>query len=75
MSQIINSRTLKLYTDDKDAKKYSESYVFIADFDNREIETNCGDFYYDYGVSFDDFFKFAKEVEKMDKIYNKEIKQ
>ena len=64
-------KNFKLYTDKEDAEKYPTCYVLIADFKERKITTNCGDYYYDYEFSFDDFIKFAKAVEEQDKIYNK----
>lgn len=72
MINIIENKSLKLFLDEEDAKPNSQSYIFIADFNKREVCTNCGDFYYDYSINFDDFIKFAKFIEKQDKIYNKE---
>ena len=69
MSKTRDFKVSKLY-DDEEAKD-SDSYSLIADFDKRVVSTNCGDFYYDYDISFDDFLKFAKHIEKEDKIYNK----
>lgn len=50
-----------------------DCYLLIADFENREVRTNCGDFYYDYGIGFDDFVKFAKHIEKQDKRLNGKV--
>lgn len=66
MSKIINSETSKLYYD-----KDLDEYVLKADYDKREVTSNCGDSYYDITIDFDDFIKFAKHIEEKDKIYNK----
>lgn len=57
-------KDFKLYDDDEDAEKYQDCYILKADFDKKEVTTNCGDFYYDYSISFDDFIKFAKHIEE-----------
>lgn len=39
----------------------------IVDFKNRVVSTNCGDFYMDYDIPFDDLFElvdYIKETEK-----------
>lgn len=64
-------KDFKLYSDEEDAENYPTSYVLMADFKKRQITTNCGDYYYDFEFSFDDFIKFAKAIEEQDKIYNK----
>lgn len=69
MSKTSDFKVSKFYCDD--AEKDSESYKLIADFDKRVVSTHCGDFYYDYDISFDDFLKFARHIEKEDKIYSK----
>ena len=67
MSIIITSETSKLYYDEKDL----DCYVLKADYDKREVTSNCGDSYYDISIDFDDFIKFAKHIEEKDNIYNK----
>lgn len=69
MSKIVDFKLMKLYIDE-DTDRYS--YLLKADFDQREVTTNCGDSYNDISISFDDFIKFAKAIEEQDKIYNKE---
>lgn len=64
-------KDFKLYSDEEDVEKYPTCYVLMADFKKRQITTNCGDFYYDISIDFDDFIKFAKHIEEQDKIYNK----
>ncbi len=71
MSKMKDFKVIKFYQDEEDAQKCPSCYQLIADFDKREVSTNCGDFYYDLSFSFDDFIKFAKHVEEQDKIYNK----
>lgn len=53
-----------VYADDEDAKEdESQScYQFLIDFDKEEVETNCGDFYYDYSISFDNIIKLADYI-------------
>lgn len=46
--------------------KVDGDYLLIADFKERTVRTVCGDFYYDYDISFDDFFRFAKQIEAID---------
>lgn len=70
MSKTVNCNILKFYQDDEDEQKYPDCYQLIADFDKREISTNCGDYYYDLSFNFDDFINFAKHVEKLDKTFN-----
>ena len=50
---------VKFYTDDDDD---SSSPVLIADFERGYVSTNCGDSYYDYEISFDNFIKFADYI-------------
>lgn len=71
MSCINDFKITKLIPNDKPNASNSESYLLIADFDKRVVITHCGDFYYDYDINFDDFLKFARYIEKEDKIYNK----
>lgn len=71
MSSTKICNIIKFYNDEEDEQKHSDCYQLIADFDKREVSTNCGDFYYDLSFSFDDFIKFAKHIEEQDKIYNK----
>ena len=66
MSKIITSETSKLCYDDEDL----DEYILKADFDNREVTTNCGESYYDLTIDFDDFINFAKHIKEKDK-YNK----
>lgn len=54
----------KFYFDNEDADKYPDAYNLLIDFENREVTTNCGDFYYDYTVSFDDFIKVAEYIKE-----------
>lgn len=68
---MINMKDFKVIKFYQDEQKNSECYQLIADFDKREITTNCGDFYYDLTFNFDDFIKFANHIEEQDKIYNR----
>ena len=61
-------KDFKLYDEDEDAEKYPTCYALKADFDKKEVTTNCGDFYYDYSINFDDFLKFAKHIEERLKV-------
>lgn len=61
----------------KDDKSYlfnepsdGNDIVLYADFKNRVVRTNCGDFYYDYDISFDDLFIFSDYVKNMDNEIN-----
>lgn len=38
--------------------------LFYALLEEGFVRTNCGDFYYDYDISFDDFIKFAEFIKK-----------
>lgn len=65
-------KDFKFYDEDEDAEKYQHCYLLIVDFKNRTVTTNCGDFYYGYDISFDDFIKFADYIKEQDKILNGE---
>lgn len=65
-------KDFKFHDQDEDAEKYKSLYVLAADFKNRIVMTNCGDFYYDYSIDFDDFIKFAKYIEDTDRKLNHE---
>lgn len=54
----------KLYGDE-------DSILLQADFKNGCVTTNCGDFYFDYDIPFDDFIKFAKFIKKNRRRYGK----
>lgn len=41
--------------------------LLIADFKKRVVSTNCGDFYLDYEISFDDLFKFVDYIKKCER--------
>lgn len=69
MSKTSDFKISKLYYDEE--SKDRDSYILIADYDKREVTTNCGDFYYDLSIDFDDFIKFAKHIEEQDKILNR----
>ena len=57
MSQYVEA---KLYSDDGVSNEIDgECYLFYADLHKGFVMTNCGDSYYDYDISFDDFIKFA----------------
>lgn len=53
-----------VYNDDEDAKEdeSGSNYQFLIDFDNEVVETNCGDYYYDYSISFDNIIKLADYI-------------
>ena len=53
-----------VYTDDEDAKEgeSGSNYQFLIDFDKEEVVTNCGDYYYDYSISFDNIIKLADYI-------------
>lgn len=65
-------KDFKFYNEDEDAEKYESCYILVADFKTRTVTTNCGDFYYDYSIDFDDFIKFAKYIEETDRKLNHE---
>ena len=46
---------------------YDNDYLLVADFDRKVVRTNCGDFYLDYEISFDDLFKFVDYIKKCEK--------
>ena len=54
----------KFYTDDEDAieDKSGSCYQLLIKFDKEHVETNCGDFYYDYSISFDDIIELADYI-------------
>ena len=54
--------------------KDEDTYLLVADFKEKEVRTNCGDFYYDYSISFDDFIKFAHFIENEMERYKHEDK-
>lgn len=58
---IKDSNQVKFYFDEDDAK-YPSCYKLLIDFDKREVTTNCGDFYYDYSIGFDDIIKVAEYI-------------
>ena len=41
---------------------YIEEVLLCADFENKEIETNCADPYYNYSIPMDEFLKFADRI-------------
>ena len=57
---IIND--FKLIDNDEDNN--TNTVLLYANFEDKTISTNCGDFYYDYSISFEDFIKFAHFIEK-----------
>lgn len=63
---VINNFEAKLVDEPID-KNDDSNYLMIADFERRVVGTNCGDFYYDYEIGFDDFIKFAHFIEKEEK--------
>lgn len=62
------------FKDDKsclfDAPSDVSDAILYADFKNRVVRTNCGEFCYDYDISFDDLFMFIDYVKNMDNLYN-----
>ena len=52
---IIINNTLK---ESKDSTP-----LLIADMERKVVITNCGDFYYDYEIPFEDFIRFTKFLE------------
>lgn len=55
---------------DRDDELDISSIYLTADFKNRTVRTNCGDFYYDYDIDFDGLFRFVEQVKQMDKEIN-----
>lgn len=55
---------IKDYNLIKKEEKYGDEVLLWADFENGCVCTNCGDYYYDYSISFDDFIKFAEFIKK-----------
>lgn len=45
-------------------EKYGDEVLLWADFENSCVRTDCGDYYYDYSIPFDDFIKFAEFIKK-----------
>ena len=39
----------------------------IEDFKNRVVRTNCGDYYLDYDIPFDDLFKLVDYIKKTER--------
>ena len=39
----------------------------IPDFKNRVVATNCGDFYLDYDISFDELFELVDYIKKTER--------
>lgn len=60
--KVINKmiKDFKLIYNDKDEN--TNTVLFYADFVNKIVLTNCGDFYYDYSIPFEDFIKFADYI-------------
>ena len=68
MPIIEHNRIIEL-TDDDDF----EEGLLYADFDEKRIETNCADPYYNYSIPMDEFLKFADRIrEKLKKQEGKE---
>lgn len=61
---IKDFKFLGIFNNDEDAEKDIDDYLLMADFNKKEVRTNCGDSYYDISLSFDDFIKFAKHIEE-----------
>ena len=47
----------------------SEFFSSILDIDpkNREVDTDCGDSYMDYSISFDNFLAIADKIRELEK--------
>ena len=68
MPIIEHNRIIEL-TDDDD----SEEGLLYADFDEKRIETNCADPYYNYSIPMDEFLEFADRIrEKLKRQEGKE---
>lgn len=65
MTKIIEyDEVLELLDDDEGF----EERLLYADFDEKEIGTNCADSYYNYAIPMDEFLKFADRIrEKLKK--------
>lgn len=62
MPIIEHDRCIEL-TDDDD---FDEGLLYAV-FDEKKIETNCADPYYNYGIPMDEFLKFADRIrERLD---------
>lgn len=48
----------------------TDHVALIAYYEEREVRTCCGDFYYDYSISFDDLFRFVEHIKEMEKKFN-----
>ena len=57
MPIIEHNRIIEL-TDDDDF----EEGLLYADFDEKRIETNCADPYYNYSIPMDEFLEFADRI-------------
>lgn len=57
MPIIEHNRIIEL-TDDDDF----EEGLLYADFDEKRIETNCADPYYNYSIPMDEFLNFADRI-------------
>lgn len=55
-----NYREIKMQESDGEC----DMILLYADFERGYVRTNCGDFYYDYEISFEDFIKFAKFIKR-----------
>ena len=63
MPIIEHDEFLDLTNDD-----YIGEVLLQADFEEKEIQTNCLDTYYDYTIPMDEFLKFADRIrEKLKK--------
>lgn len=60
---------------DYDTELGIDSILLMANFVDRTVRTNCGDFYYDYEIPFDDLFRFVDHIKKMEKHIKKMEKQ
>lgn len=52
---------------DRDNELGIDSFLLVANLADRTVRTNCGDFYYDYEIPFDDLYKFVDYIKKMEK--------
>ena len=55
-------KNFTLIRKDEESDENSTPLLF-ADMKRKVVITNCGDFYYDYEISFEDFIRFAKFLE------------
>lgn len=51
-------------SEDEDEKEefYRTCYLLYINFEEEYVETNCGDSYYDYSISFDNIIKLADYI-------------